>query len=109
MEAWRLGIDVAGVVGSSPGRAREKAAQANLPTVYDDLDAVLSDDSVDVVHVASPNDVHAAQAKASLAAGKHVVCEKPLGVDSAETAAMVDAAEASGLVNAVCFNIRFSS
>ena len=103
----RLGIDVAGVVGSSPGRAREKAAQANLPTVYDDLDAVLSDDSVDVVHVASPNDVHAAQAKASLAAGKHVVCEKPLGVDSAETAAMVDAAEASGLVNAVCFNIRF--
>jgi predicted dehydrogenase len=68
---------------------------------------VLADDSVDVVHVASPNDVHAAQARASLAAGKHVVCEKPLGIDSGETAAMVDAAEASGLVNAVCFNIRF--
>jgi predicted dehydrogenase len=103
----RLGIDVAGVVGSSPGRARDKAARANLPPVYDDLDAVLADDSVDVVHVASPNDVHAAQARASLAAGKHVVCEKPLGIDSGETAAMVDAAEASGLVNAVCFNIRF--
>jgi predicted dehydrogenase len=103
----RLGIDVAGVVGSSPGRARDKAARANLPMVYDDLDAVLADDSVDVVHVASPNDVHAAQARASLAAGKHVVCEKPLGVDSGETGAMVDAAEASGLVNAVCYNIRF--
>ncbi|MET0831931.1 MAG: Gfo/Idh/MocA family oxidoreductase [Acidimicrobiia bacterium] len=103
----RLGIDVVGVVGSSPGRARDKAARANLPMVYDDLDAVLADDTVDVVHVASPNDVHAAQARASLAAGKHVVCEKPLGVDSGETAAMVDAAETSGLVNAVCFNIRF--
>ena len=103
----RLGIDVAGVVGSSPGRARDKAARANLPMVYDDLDAVLADDSVDVVHVASPNDVHAAQARAALAAGKHVVCEKPLGVDSGETGAMVDAAEASGLVNAVCYNIRF--
>jgi predicted dehydrogenase len=103
----RLGIDVAGVVGSSPGRARDKAARANLPMVYDDLDAVLADDSVDVVHVASPNDVHATQARASLAAGKHVVCEKPLGVDSGETGAMVDAAEASGLVNAVCYNIRF--
>ncbi len=103
----RLGVDVAGVVGSSPGRARDKAARANLPMVYDDLDAVLADDSVDVVHVASPNDVHAAQARAALAAGKHVVCEKPLGVDSGETGAMVDAAEASGLVNAVCYNIRF--
>ena len=103
----RLGVDVAGVVGSSPGRARDKAARANLPMVYDDLDAVLADDSVDVVHVASPNDVHAAQARAALAAGKHVVCEKPLGVDSGETGAMVAAAEASGLVNAVCYNIRF--
>lgn len=103
----RLGIDVAGVVGSSPERARAKAGRANLPAVYDDLDAVLADPSVDAVHVASPNDVHAAQATAVLGAGKHVVCEKPLGLTAAETSEMVAVAERSGLVNAVCFNMRF--
>lgn len=103
----RLGVDVAGVVGSSPERARAKADHANLPRVYEDLDEALGDDSIDVIHVATPNDVHAAQAAAALASGKHVVCEKPLGMTSAETAAMVGAAEASGMVNAVCFNIRF--
>jgi predicted dehydrogenase len=103
----RLGVDVVGVVGSSPERARAKAEAANLPKVYDSLDAVLADPEIDVVHVASPNDVHAEQALAVLAAGKHVVCEKPLAIDSTETARLVEAAEASGLVHAVCFNIRF--
>jgi predicted dehydrogenase len=42
-----------------------------------------------------------------LAAGKHVVCEKPLALSSADTADLVSRADASGLVNAVCFNIRF--
>ncbi len=103
----RLGVDVAGVVGSSPERARAKAEAANLPKVYDSLEAMLADPTIDVVHVASPNDVHAEQALAVLAAGKHVVCEKPLAIDSTETAHLVEAAEQSGLVNAVCFNIRF--
>ena len=103
----RLGVDVVGVVGSTPERARAKAETANLPRVYDSLEAVLADPGIDVVHVASPNDVHAEQALAVLAAGKHVVCEKPLAIDSAETAQLVEAAEASGLVHAVCFNIRF--
>ncbi len=103
----RLGVEVAGVVGSTPERARRKAQAANLPRVYESLEAVLDDPAIDVVHIASPNDVHAGQALAVLASGKHVVCEKPLGVDSSETAALVAAADRSGLVNAVCFNIRF--
>src|SRR5690606_1045083 len=103
----RLGVNVVGVMGSSPERAREKARAANLPDVYHDLDALLSDDRVDVVHVASPNHVHFDQAMAALEAGKHVVCEKPLGLDSNETSRLVAKAEETGLVNAVCFNIRF--
>ena len=103
----RLGVHVSGVVGSSPERAREKAEAANLPAVYDSLEACLADRDLDVVHVASPNHLHLDQALAVLDAGKHVVCEKPLGLDSGETSRLVEAADATGVVNAVCFNIRF--
>jgi len=103
----RLGVDVVGVVGSTPERAREKARTANLPAVYDSLDDALADGAVDVVHIASPNHLHHPQALRVLGAGKHVVCEKPLGVDSRETSELVEAAASAGVVNAVCFNIRF--
>ena len=103
----RLGVEVAGVVGSSPDRARAKAEAANLPQVYDSVEALAADPDIDVIHVASPNHVHAEQVRVVLDAGKHVVCEKPLALNSQDTADLVARAGASGLVNAVCFNIRF--
>src|SRR4051794_28190023 len=103
----RLGVEVTGVVGSSPERAREKAKTAVLPEPYESFEAMLADDRVDVVHLTSPNKHHHAQAKAALEAGKHVGCEKPLAMDSRETAELLALAEASGLVHAVNFNIRF--
>jgi len=103
----RLGVDVAGVVGSSPDRARRKAEAAGLPRVYDSVDDLVSDPSIDVVHIATPNYAHADQVRTVLAAGKHVVCEKPLALSSDDTADLVARATESGLVNAVCFNIRF--
>ena len=103
----RLGVDVIGVVGSTPERARAKAEAANLPKVYDSLEGLLADPAVDVVHIATPNHLHAPQVRAAFDAGKHVVCEKPLALDSVATADLVARAGAAGLVNAVCFNIRF--
>jgi predicted dehydrogenase len=103
----RLGVDVVGVVGSSPERAREKARVAPLPEPYESFEAMLADDRVHVVHLASPNHLHAEQAHAVLRAGKHVVCEKPLANTAAETAALLEAARASGLVHATNFNQRF--
>ena len=103
----RLGLDVVGIVGSSPERARAKAAIAPLPPVVDSVEELVSDPSVDAVHVTSPNHLHAEHVRAALAAGKHVVCEKPLGVSVAETAEVVALAEDAGVVNAVCFNLRF--
>lgn len=102
----RLGVTVAGVVGSSPERARAKAETAALPPVYESVEALAADDSIDVIHIASPNYAHADQVRVAIEAGKHVVCEKPLGITSEETAELVRRAEASGLVHAVCFNIR---
>jgi predicted dehydrogenase len=104
----RLGVEVVGVGGRSPDRAREVADRLGLATAYDSVEALVADDSLAAVHVTSPNDVHAEQAAAALRAGRHVVCEKPLGVSTEETAALVELAAGAGLVNAVCFNLRFS-
>jgi predicted dehydrogenase len=103
----RLGIEVTGVVGSTPERAAAAAAAAGLPPPYPSFAAMLADERVDVVHLASPNHVHFEQARAVLRAGKHCVCEKPLGISSAQTAELVELAEASGLVHATNFNMRF--
>jgi predicted dehydrogenase len=103
----RLGVDVVGVVGSDAGRAGRKAASASLPRVYDDLDALLADPAIDVVHIATPNHLHAPQVRDVLAAGKHVVCEKPLALTADDAADLVSLADAAGKVHAVCFNLRF--
>jgi len=103
----RIGVDVVGVVGSTPEHTEAKVRRANLPPAYPSYEALLADPGVDVVHVATPNHLHAPQVRAALEAGKHVVCEKPLALTSAESADLVRRAEATGLVHAVCFNIRF--
>ena len=103
----RLGIEVTGIVGSTPERAAEKAHTAGLPAPYPSFEAMLEDPAVEVVHLTTPNRLHYEQVKATLAAGKHVVCEKPLGMDSVETAELLRLAEQSGLVHAVNFNVRF--
>ena len=80
----RLGVEVVGVAGRSPGRAREVADQLGLATAYDSVEALVADDTLAAVHVTSPNDVHATHAAAALRAGRHVVCEKSLGVSTAK-------------------------
>jgi predicted dehydrogenase len=99
----RLGVEVLGVVGSTP----ERAAAKGIAEVYESYDALLEDAQVDVVHLTTPNSLHFPQVKEALAAGKHVVCEKPLAVTSEESAELVELAAASGLVNCTNFNIRF--
>jgi predicted dehydrogenase len=103
----RLGVQVHGVVGSSHERASARARDAGLPAAYTTFETMLADKRVDVVHITSPNHLHHAQAKAALEAGKHVVCEKPLTMTSAESADLLRIAEASGRVHAVNFNLRF--
>jgi predicted dehydrogenase len=103
----RIGVQVRGVLGSSPERGEVRAAALGVPRAYPSLEALLADPEVDVVHVTSPNHLHVPQASAILAAGKHVVCEKPLAMTATESSELVELAARSGLVNAVNFNIRF--
>lgn len=99
----RIGVRVVGVVGSSP----ERATAAGLADAYRSFDDMLADDRVDVVHICSPNHLHHEQAMAVLAAGKHVVCEKPLAMTTAQARELRDTARESGLVHAVNFVNRF--
>jgi predicted dehydrogenase len=103
----RLGVEVLGIVGSAPERARAKAEAIGLERVYGSVEEMAAAPDIDVIHIASPNYAHAEQVRTVLDAGKHVVCEKPLALNSQDTADLVARADASELVNAVCFNIRF--
>jgi len=104
----RLGVKVAGIVGSSAEKSEAAAKNLGLPRGYRDLKEALADRSVDVIHLTSPNRYHREQVLACLEAGKHVVCEKPLAMTSAETRELVKAAKAHPhLVTAVNYNVRF--
>src|SRR5205823_5778169 len=103
----RLGVQVHGVVGSSRQRAASRARDLGLPPAYESFQAMLNDARVDVVHITSPNHLHHEHAKAALEAGKHVVCEKPLAMSSAQSAELLEVAQRSGRVHAVNFNLRF--
>ena len=103
----RLGIPVVGVLGSSAARGADRAKALGVAKAYGSLDELLADPAVQVVHVTSPNVAHFGQVKAILAAGKNVICEKPLAMTSAQSAEMLAMARASGKVAAVCYNTRF--
>jgi len=103
----RLGVQVTAICGSARG-AWQMADHWGIPNVYGDYDygAMLRSGNVDVVHITSPNKAHVEQSLAALAAGKHVLCEKPLGMTTADTAKVVKAAARKNApvfaVNYVC-------
>lgn len=101
------GAEVTGVLASSSERSKEVAEQWQVPIGYASVDEVLADERVDVVHICLPNVQHAPVAEAALAAGKHVVCEKPLGISVDQAQRMTALARESGLVATVPFVYRY--
>jgi predicted dehydrogenase len=104
----RMGVKVRGILGATPERSAAAAAALGLEVAYSSYEELLADDQVQSVHITTPNRLHASMTKAAFAAGKHVVCEKPLAMNSTETADLVAVAAAHPhLVGAVNYNIRF--
>jgi predicted dehydrogenase len=103
----RLAIPVRGILGSTPQKSERARAELGLPRAYRDYDDLLADDSVQVVHLAVPNVLHYDLTCRALAAGKHVMCEKPLAMDTRQSADLVARAAASGLHAGVCYNVRY--
>jgi predicted dehydrogenase len=104
----RIGVTVRGVLGSSPEKSREAAQAMNLEVAYPDYASIINDPDVHAVHITTPNQTHLQMCREALLAGKHVVCEKPLAMNAAETAELVQLSkDHPHLVAAVNYNKRF--
>ncbi|HEX3140451.1 MAG TPA: Gfo/Idh/MocA family oxidoreductase, partial [Rhizobacter sp.] len=102
------GQELVGVVSRNGERAQTFAAEQGLAQAHTELDRFLSEGRFDAVYVSSTNDQHCAQTLAALAAGCHVMCEKPLAMSLADATRMVDAAQAAGRLLATNHHLRAS-
>jgi predicted dehydrogenase len=103
------GFDVLALVGQDPARTASRADRFDVPMASTSLDEVLALPGVDAVTIATPPHTHAPIALAAIAAGKHVVCEKPFARDAAEARTVHAAAERAGVVHLLGCEFRYGS
>ena len=103
----RAGIHVRGILGTSPEKSKAAAQSLGLEIGYASFEQLLEDPLVTSVHLTSPNRFHFEQTLACFRAGKHVLCEKPLAMNSKESSELCRAAAASGLAAGVNYNVRY--
>jgi predicted dehydrogenase len=101
------GVTVAGVAARDSQRARRFAARHDIPTVYDDYAALVAADDLDAVYIPLPNGLHGTWTLRALAAGKHVLCEKPFTANAEEARAVAEAAAGSGRVVMEAYHYRY--
>ncbi len=102
----QTGHDVVAVASGSSQRAHAFGTQHAIVGVYDSVQALLADPKVHAVYISSTNDLHHAQVLAAAAAGKHVLCEKPLALNIADALAMVAACREARVVMATNHHLR---
>ncbi len=90
--------EVIAVCDNRPDKARAAADEWGAPKVYTDLADLLADDDVDAVEICTPTMLHKEHVLATIAAGKHVSCQKPIANTVADGREMIAAAEAAGVV-----------
>lgn len=103
------GLDVLALVGRDPARTKARAERFGVPTASTSLDDVLALPDIDAVTIATPPHTHADLALAAIAAGKHVVCEKPFARDADEARTVLEAAESAGIVHLLGCEFRYGS
>jgi predicted dehydrogenase len=99
-------VRLSAIVDVNPGLACSVASRYGFAAATTDIDAVLGDDAIDGVSLALPNFAYAEVIPRLIAAGKHVLAEKPLGRSAAEALRFATAADAAGLVHSVGFSWR---
>ncbi|QDT71434.1 Gfo/Idh/MocA family protein [Lacipirellula limnantheis] len=104
----RLGfVEVAAVSERDQALADRKAAELSIPKGYGDYKQLLADPEIQVVHNCTPNHLHFGVNCDIIAAGKHVISEKPLAMNSTESRELVNRVEKAGVINAINFNYRY--
>ncbi len=97
---------VTAVASRSLEKAKQFAAPFGIATAYGDYDALLTDDEVDAVYIATPHPMHPRWAIRAAKAGKHILCEKPLALNAAQAMAMIEAARENGVFLMEAFMYR---
>jgi predicted dehydrogenase len=100
-------VAVTAVAARDPARAREFAARHGIAVVHDSYEALIADPEIDAVYNPLPNSLHAPWTLRALAAGKHVLCEKPFTSNEAEAQEVAAAAKSAGLVVVEAFHYRY--
>lgn len=101
------GGTITAVADTSPERSVATAERLGAAWGAPSADALLSSADVDVVHICTPNHLHAWMASRAITAGKHVICEKPLAMTRADAQDLVTQARQAGVVAAVPFIYRY--
>ncbi len=101
------GVEVVAVADTNTDLARRAADRFGAGKVYAEAGALIANPDVDVVHDCAPNNVHFGINAAALRAGKDVLSEKPLALDSRESGELVDLAERHGALTAINFCYRY--
>lgn len=95
-----------GVAGSSPDQSKSKAVSLGLDRAYDDYHELIADPDIDVVHNCTPNHLHFAVNAAAINAGKHIISDKPLGMNRDESRRLLEMARDAKVFHGVTFNYR---
>jgi predicted dehydrogenase len=102
------GFDVVALVGRDEERTARRAKRLDVPTALASVDDVLALPDLDAITIAVPPAAHASIAIQACQSGKHVLCEKPVALDTTEATAMLDAARAAGVVHMVGHEFRWT-
>jgi 1,5-anhydro-D-fructose reductase (1,5-anhydro-D-mannitol-forming) len=100
------GNEVVAVMSTDAARAQQYAQANRIAKPYTSVEALLADPQVNAVYISTTNELHKAQTIAAAAAGKHVLCEKPLALNLADAREMVDACAKAGVVMATNHHLR---
>ncbi len=101
------GAQLAGVAASTPERAAAARVELGAERDFPSAEELVTAEGIDVVHVCTPNHLHLPLARAAVEAGKHLICEKPVALDSAEAEELAAAAERAGVIVTVPFVYRY--
>src|SRR5450756_1733300 len=104
----RIGdVDIVALCRSNLSAAQSDADRYSVPKVYADYKQLIDDPEIEMVVIATPNSLHFEHVTYALNAGKHVSCDKPLGINVAQTGTMWELARKKNVVHAISYNHRF--
>jgi predicted dehydrogenase len=104
---------ITGLISGTPSKIEKWKSKYNVPDKncynYEDFDKIVDNPDIDAVYVITPNGLHAEQAVRVAKAGKHVICEKPMGVNAKEGQQMVDACKNAGVKLLIGYRMHFEA